>query len=473
MGNIIGESKRQQTNTISLNTIFDNIIKLSNREIFEKIKNHIENNKYRLNFQKELEDLFDRYNTFDINTRGDDGKTLLHIFSKSCDTELIKKLISLGADVNIRDNLGKTPIFYSYEYKLFIDNGCDINIRDNENHTVLYYVAKMYRIDLIKHFIDAGAEYDIDTDFEPEIQLHIATLFGNIPKMREILDRDKSCINSNITRWNWNTNITPLYVTCENGLYDELLVLLEYGADIHHPEHNYLLLILRHATHKKSIDIFRHLIKLGLDVNKKLDNDETLLHNCFDNLVENMDEFIDVLIENGADIHAKSLSKNPEFLRYENAFQYGAEPLHHISKICCRKKVFETFFKHGADPNIPNNYGITPFMVLFNYSLCLSTKDAYEIIQLFIDNGADIYQEDERGVSAIDIICNGYYITDKLRVKIIQYLNSGPSEGGSKATAIGREDAGGSNATARIKNMFRVLKPSTNQVVYNVLYNKL
>ena len=359
-------------------------------------------------------------------------------------------------DVNKRDNLGKTVLFYlnktECQYKKYISLGCDVNIRDNDNHTALYYAAKQYLIELIKPFIDAGAEYDIDRDFEPEIQLHMATLFGNIPKMKEILDRNKFLVNSRVYRWNGFMKIHPLYIACENGLYEEFLVLLDYGANIH-DSHNYLKIVLQNGNHKKAIDIFRHLIKLGLDVKAPVDsNGETLLHRCYKNKVDNIDEFINVIIENGADIHAKTQHKKPERFRYDYTFQFGGEPLHFISSICFEKKTFETFFKYGADPNVPNSFGKTPFMVLVHSSMCLFTQtqnqnDTFEIVKMFIDNGADIYKEDEFGNTALDWICHNRHILPKIRTQIIKYLDS--------------------------KNMITKIKPQTNQIIYSILESNL
>jgi len=45
----------------------------------------------------------------DINTPNDHGQTLLHLAAKNGHRELVKYLISLGADYKLRDKCGNTP----------------------------------------------------------------------------------------------------------------------------------------------------------------------------------------------------------------------------------------------------------------------------------------------------------------------------------------------------------------------------
>ncbi|MBD0852509.1 ankyrin repeat domain-containing protein [Maribacter arenosus] len=57
------------------------------------------------------------------------------------DIELVKKLISLGEDVN-RKSLGKTPAIFAARYnkgeilKLLIDNGADLTIKSDSGYTI-------------------------------------------------------------------------------------------------------------------------------------------------------------------------------------------------------------------------------------------------------------------------------------------------------------------------------------------------
>ena len=51
------------------------------------------------------------------------------------------------------------------------------------------------------------------------------------------------------------------------------------------------------------------------------------------------------------------------------------------------------------------------------------TDTSFEMIQLFIENGADIYLIDNFGNTVLDIIVNNPYITKENKTKIIKYLH--------------------------------------------------
>ena len=51
-----------------------------------------------------------------------------------------EELLKLGADVNVRNNDGETPIFTTVDdaaIPLFIEHGADLSIRNNKGETVL------------------------------------------------------------------------------------------------------------------------------------------------------------------------------------------------------------------------------------------------------------------------------------------------------------------------------------------------
>lgn len=79
----------------------------------------------------------------DVNTRDEYGRTPLF----SANVEKAEVLIKAGADVNARDYKGNTPLHFAKDgesIKLLVENGADINAQDNEGWTALM-IAKENR----------------------------------------------------------------------------------------------------------------------------------------------------------------------------------------------------------------------------------------------------------------------------------------------------------------------------------------
>ena len=80
-----------------------------------------------------------------INFQDKNGYSYLHAATQSRSIEVIKKLLMKGANIDIRDKFGKTPLMvaiseYHPEYRndrtiidLLIENGADIEAKTNSN----------------------------------------------------------------------------------------------------------------------------------------------------------------------------------------------------------------------------------------------------------------------------------------------------------------------------------------------------
>lgn len=98
-----------------------------------------------------------------INDRDNSsGRTALHmaVINKT-DSMMLKYLISLGADIEARDNLGMTPILLcgldrsrescNIEHTLAAE-GANIHVVDNQKNTILHYAASNSNVEWMDHY---------------------------------------------------------------------------------------------------------------------------------------------------------------------------------------------------------------------------------------------------------------------------------------------------------------------------------
>ena len=131
--------------------------------------------------------------------------------------------------------------------------------------------------------------------------------------------------------------------------------------------------------------IVRRLLKEGADVNQVDDCGRTALLGA---AVSDGPKIVELLIEAGADVNAA----NP----------YGFTPLM-LAADNSDLKTVKILVEAGANANAKSRSGMTPlYMALRN--LCdkgTGCKKTYAIVQVLIDNGADIHAVDEEGHSIL------------------------------------------------------------------------
>ena len=105
----------------------------------------------------------------DVNVKDKSGKTPLHSAAAKEHENIAELLIANGANVNAKNNKGRTPLHYAtgtgwqggYEIaKLLISKGADVNVNskgDVNGGTPLHNAAREGRSETIKILIDNGA----------------------------------------------------------------------------------------------------------------------------------------------------------------------------------------------------------------------------------------------------------------------------------------------------------------------------
>ena len=414
------------------------------------------------------------FSNIDINTTNEHGENLIHIFTKNCKIKPIKEeknmymydrgyylqqLFDIGCDINHRDHLGKVPMCYSSNINIdfFIKNKADLTIRDNENHTILYHLSKGFYISYIKPFVKNYPDTIDYDEYIPEERLHKAIIFHDINKVKELLlcepdaytsfsasSPDATVLRtvasgSNYIDYSAKKTYkyhTPLSLACEHGYTDIFYLLLDQGANIYpsllfdliyNYQMNYYNIQEESDIYNSQVIIVEELIKRGASVNYQDSQGNSSLHNC------NTAKMIHLLLEGGADINARTESygtrKVHNIYQIDRYFYIDADPLMYMTIYMPKIDVFRELFKYGADPNRKNENGHTAFMGIFVstflYKYYNTDETYHELVQLFLDHGADLYIKDNIGYNALDYLCMMInHINENIRMSTIRYLHS-------------------------------------------------
>ena len=224
--------------------------------------------------------------------------------------------------------------------------------------------------DAVTLLLNKGADIDRKYVMNGRTALHHATRAGTLDMMVLLLD---NYANPNIYD---DYNMTPLLIAVTSTLIDmeRINILVKYGADMTVQDSDGRT-PLHIAVLRRNIDIIKLLLRLS-------DNPIKLLN------IENHGGYKPLLlaIHNGANIEILDLLAIP-----------GTEGgiLHGLAYTRYFKEVLYLIHK-GHDPNEKNSSGLTPLHIAI-------TSENYEMMQLLIDNGANVHITNHDGLTALEM----------------------------------------------------------------------
>ena len=264
-----------------------------------------------------------------INVFNDKNTTLLHEAVIADKYEIVKFLIDMGANVNVKNQSGEPPLFIAKNKDialLLIKNGADVNVKKKSGITPLF--DWLYNKDVAQVLIEHRADINAKNEY------------GQTPLLRALMTNNK----------------------------DVAQVLIEYGADVNSKD-NWQQIPLFWANNE---DVAKLLIEHGAYVNARDNSGKTPLFWAKNKSVAQ------VLINNGADIHvrdyygqtplfdandkgiAKVLIKNGADVNARD--KYSQTPLLDAS-YRGSIDVAKVLIKNGADVNAQDKSGRTPLSV--------------------------------------------------------------------------------------------------------------
>ncbi|MEL6927048.1 MAG: ankyrin repeat domain-containing protein [Cyanobacteria bacterium J06600_6] len=159
------------------------------------------------------------HSTASVSKREEEEKSLIAI---------AQQLIENGADVDAKDNEGKTPLFYARIptiAQLLIDNGADVNTRDRNNKTVLFEIEDD---ETLQTLIDNGADVSAK-DNKGQTPLFDAENFRGTNKLTTLI-KNGADVNAKD-----KDNRTPLFFVRYDSAAQELV---NKGADVNAKDKN-------------------------------------------------------------------------------------------------------------------------------------------------------------------------------------------------------------------------------------------
>ena len=214
--------------------------------------------------------LFDDQYITNIDIKDHTGQTFLHYPN----IEIGKYLISKGANVEVKNNAGLTPLHYAVSYgqfeyaKMLIAEGAQIEPMTNKGVTPLHCAANKGYLEIAKFLIDKGAQIHSKTNNNGWTPLHFAMQECHL-EMAKLLTDKGAQIDAKTNR-----ESTPLHLIAKKGNVNMAKFLIGKGAQIEAKDNNGMK-ALHFACRGGFLEMTKFLVEHGAQIETRNNNNET------------------------------------------------------------------------------------------------------------------------------------------------------------------------------------------------------
>lgn len=281
----------------------------------------------------------------DVNDKSSYGVTPIISASAAGQGEVIEYLVSKGANVTVKDDMGKTPLLYAVHFDqpkaieslIKFDNAA-INLPDNSGNAPLIYAAQEGLLNNVKALLTYGADVNYRNPVSGLSALAAAAAEGHTQVIRALVKNGKADINLPD-----QSGRTPIFYAAEQNQTEALRTLISLGADVNAQDLSGATLLMLTAA-KNQQDCFNLLLRqksTDLAI-QDLQGRSAITYSAYANDTYPAQK----LLTAGADINERDIA--------------GNTPL--LAAIKAKNEHMALFFiQQGADLTLANNQGENAF----------------------------------------------------------------------------------------------------------------
>lgn len=369
-----------------------------------------------------LVDIFTQEREY-VNIYNKNSNTPLNFaLSNNSEIEIIKLLVNRGADVNLKNEYGVSPLHKAILLgspeivELLVDKGANVNDEKWYGFFPLHDAVMENNVDIVKILVHSGAKIDV-FNWQNNTPLDLAFQKKNIEIVRILLAKNTEKIIFENT----------INIINENYSHEKKLYLIKKLFEMNNWEIENNIIILKELE-INCIDIFEYVYQNGISEKEVNQNTEDVLFFAIKNDLTEIVKFltklnygIDYRDENGNSILHYAYFYNKEYINYfldlgispdvQNVF--GTTILH-LAVDSGNIDIINNLLKYNANINIQNAIGETPLCSGLN-----KMKHSFNnnVFDLLISKNADINIHDNKGKTAIS------YLIEYNKHKLIDIIN--------------------------------------------------